>query len=84
MELGDAAGSKDKDIIAAANGKDKGKGKDNSKVEQMTVDMAKLLLSHDESIGQLELIAFNVFIIPKKTVVMAAGKLEGQKYHGKC
>ena len=86
METGGGSGSaaakgpKDSEVLAAHKDKDKGKGKGKgSKLDQMCVEMAKLLLSHDESINQLEQMALKTWVLPKQSVVMAAGKLEGQK-----
>ena len=85
MEVGGGAkGSKDTEVLAAKESKGKGKGKGslgNSKLETMTMEMAKPLLSHDESINQLEAITVKTWLLPTKSVPMAAGKLEGQKYH---
>ena len=89
MEVGGGAkGSKDTEVLAAhtkdAKGKGKGKGSlGSNRLETMTMEMAKLLLSHDEPINQLEAITIKTWLLPKTSVPMAAGKMEGQEYHEK-
>jgi hypothetical protein len=80
----DGDGAKDKGTGGKGGKKGGGGGPQGQKeMMRMMMDMNKLLLSHDESIGALESMQLHTFIVPQQSPAMEAGKMEGQKYHEK-
>ena len=72
-------------------GKSKGKGGggaapnfSNKELSKMVVDLSRLVLSHDDSIGHLEAFQIITYILPSESKSMEAGKAEGAQYYKKA